>query len=142
MSAFISEWYNMVIDSCGLSQDLSILPDGDQTIVGSRGITLSGGQKQRMALARALYAKEDVIFLDDIFSGLDADTEEHIFSKLFTRNYLIRELGTTVVFVTHAVPRLPYADYILAMNSNGTTAEQGTYLRVSGNCWGLRTKTC
>lgn len=126
-SSYDPDWYETVIDACALSHDLSILPDGDQTTVGSRGITLSGGQKQRLALARALYAKEDVMFLDDIFSGLDADTEEHIFSKLFTRNGLLRKLGTTVVFVTHAVHRLPYADYILAMNPDGTTAEQGTY---------------
>jgi ATP-binding cassette subfamily C (CFTR/MRP) protein 1 len=126
-SSYNSEWYNTVIDACGLSQDLTIMPDGDETIVGSRGITLSGGQKQRLALARTLYAKEDIVFLDDIFSGLDADTEEHIFSKLFTKDGLFRKLGTTVVFVTHAVHRLSYANYILALSSNGAAAEQGTY---------------
>ena len=126
-SPFDSKWYNTVVESCGLSKDLNIMPDGDETIVGSRGITLSGGQKQRIALARALYAKEDVVFLDDIFSGLDADTEEHIFSQLFTQEGLFRKLGSTVIFVTHAVHRLPHSDYILALNSDGTTAEQGTY---------------
>lgn len=126
-SSYDSDWYNTIIDVCGLSQDLNIMPDGDETIVGSRGITLSGGQKQRLALARALYAREEMLFLDDIFSGLDADTEEHIFSKLFNEDGLFRQLGTTVILVTHAVHRLPYADYVIALNSNGTSAEQGTY---------------
>ncbi len=126
-SQYDSDWYNTVIDACGLSHDLSILPEGDQTMVGSRGITLSGGQKQRLALARCVYAKQDIVFLDDVFSGLDADTEEHIFSRLFTKHGLFRKLGTTVVFVTHAVHLLPYADYILALDSDGKTAEQGNY---------------
>jgi ATP-binding cassette subfamily C (CFTR/MRP) protein 1 len=126
-SAYDPEWYNTVIEACGLSQDLRIMPEGDETVVGSRGITLSGGQKQRLALARALYAKEEIVFLDDIFSGLDADTEEHIFGKLFTGNGLFRQLRTTVVLVTHAVHRLPYADYVLALGPDGRAAEQGTY---------------
>ena len=40
-------WYHEVLDSCGLTEDLSILPQGDLTVIGSKGISLSGGQKQR-----------------------------------------------------------------------------------------------
>lgn len=96
------------------------------TKVGSSGISLSGGQKQRLALARAVYARKDVILLDDIFSGLDADTEERIFMRLFSRQGLFRKLGTTVLLVTHAVHRLSYADHIIAMTPDGSIAEQGT----------------
>lgn len=64
--------------------------------------------------------------LDDIFSGLDADTEEHVFKSLFARGGLFRRLGTTVLLATHAVHRLSYADHIVAMESDGSVAEQGT----------------
>jgi ABC-type multidrug transport system fused ATPase/permease subunit len=97
------------------------------TKVGTSGISLSGGQKQRLALARAVYARKDVILLDDIFSGLDADTEERIFNRLFSQQGLFRKLGTTVLLVTHAVHRLSYADHIIAMTADGAIAEQGTF---------------
>lgn len=42
------EWYKRVVHACGLEEDLSQMPDGDQTVIGSRGTTLSGGQKQRV----------------------------------------------------------------------------------------------
>lgn len=94
--------------------------------MGSGGISLSGGQKQRLALARAVYACKDVVLLDDIFSGLDADTEEHVFKSLFARGGLFRRLGTTVLLATHAVHRLSHADHIITMGSQGVIAEQGT----------------
>lgn len=97
------------------------------TKVGSSGISLSGGQKQRLALARAVYARKDVIMLDDVFSGLDADTEERIFTRLLSRQGLFRKLGTTVLLVTHAVHRLSYADHVIAMGNGGSIIEQGTF---------------
>jgi ATP-binding cassette, subfamily C (CFTR/MRP), member 1 len=42
------DWYESVVQACGLKEDLSQMPDGDQTVIGSRGTTLSGGQKQRV----------------------------------------------------------------------------------------------
>ena len=47
-SAVDEEWYRRVLHACALDQDLSQLPDGDQSVIGSRGLTLSGGQKQRL----------------------------------------------------------------------------------------------
>ncbi len=72
-------WYEEVIDCCGLTEDIQLLPNGSRTMIGSRGISLSGGQKQRLALARAVYSKAEILILDDVFSGLDNDTEELIF---------------------------------------------------------------
>lgn len=47
-----------MIACCALDQDLAVLPAGDMTEIGERGINLSGGQRQRVALARALYARK------------------------------------------------------------------------------------
>ena len=113
------------------------------TIVGSRGISLSGGQKQRVALARALYAKNELMIIDDGFSGLDAETEETVFNNLFSKQGLLRKLGTTLILVTHAVKRLPYADHIISLDATGRITEQGNLgqLRRSGGyVEGLTTK--
>jgi ATP-binding cassette subfamily C (CFTR/MRP) protein 1 len=120
-------FYREVIECCGLQEDLRYLPRGDMTVVGSKGISLSGGQKSRLALARAVFARKDVLMLDDVFSGIDVDTEEHIFRKLFGKSGLLRCNNTAVLLVTHAVARLSYADWVVVLNKDGVVAEQGTY---------------
>ncbi|OAP58615.1 hypothetical protein AYL99_07705 [Fonsecaea erecta] len=121
-------WYHEVIDCCGLREDVSMFAMGDKTMIGSKGISLSGGQRQRLALARAVYSKAPILVLDDVFSGLDNDTEELIFKKLFSRSGPLRRHNTTVILVTHAVHRLPYADCIVSLDANGRVCEQGSYL--------------
>ena len=64
------DWYNQVIYACALEDDLDILPAGDTTQIGERGINLSGGQKQRVALARAVYQDVDIYLLDDPLSAV------------------------------------------------------------------------
>lgn len=121
------QWYQEVIAGCGLLEDLKSLAKGDLTFIGSKGISLSGGQKQRIALARALYSRPEILLLDDVFSGLDTDTEDHVFRQLFGRLGLVRRENITVVMVTHATHRLPYADLIVSLDRNGRVTEQGNY---------------
>ncbi|KAJ8120690.1 hypothetical protein ONZ43_g2663 [Nemania bipapillata] len=125
-SPFDRERYAEVIQAAALNFDLDTLPQGDRTNIGSDGITLSGGQKQRVCLARALYLQSDLLILDDIFSGLDADTEEQVFRQVFGPDGLLRRRQCTVVLCTHSIRHLPAADYIIALE-DGTVAEQGTF---------------
>jgi ATP-binding cassette, subfamily C (CFTR/MRP), member 1 len=111
---------------CPNSKASDVLTWITDTLVGSRGISLSGGQKQRVALARALYAKNELMIIDDGFSGLDAETEESVFNNLFSKQGLLKKLGTTVILVTHAVKRLPYADDIISLDPAGHITEQGS----------------
>ncbi|TKY46997.1 ABC transporter C family member 3 [Spatholobus suberectus] len=77
------EKYEKVLEACSLTKDLEVLPFGDQTIIGEKGINLSGGQKQRVQIARALYQDADIYLFDDPFSAVDAHTGSHLFKVLF-----------------------------------------------------------
>ncbi|CAG8981562.1 hypothetical protein HYALB_00013680 [Hymenoscyphus albidus] len=74
-------WYRAVIDACALKPDLDMLPQGDATEIGERGITVSGGQKQRLNIARAIYFDSDLILMDDPLSAVDAHVGRHIFDN-------------------------------------------------------------
>ncbi|EED18735.1 multidrug resistance protein, putative [Talaromyces stipitatus ATCC 10500] len=119
--------YSTIIHCCDLQTDLESLPAGDQTKVGSKGISLSGGQKKRIALARALYSRKDVMVLDEPFSGLDATTEKHIVQRCLGPNGLRHHWGTTVVLTTNSTRVLPLADQIVVVDKNGTISERGSY---------------
>ncbi|GLA44097.1 hypothetical protein AnigIFM63309_002358 [Aspergillus niger] len=119
--------YHEVVDCCGLLEDVNSLPEKDGTRIGSNGIALSGGQRLRLALARAVFAQKELLVLDDVFSGVDADTEEHIFRRLFSGSGPVRRRATSILLVTHAVSRLPLADWVVVLSKDGTIAEQGTY---------------
>lgn len=121
--------YTQVIEATALAFDFNTLPQGDETNVGSDGISLSGGQKQRISLARALYLQTHFLILDDVFSGLDADTEEQVFRKVFGPEGLLRRRQTTVVLCTHSIRHLQAADYIIALGDGGIS-EQGTFDRL------------
>jgi ABC-type bacteriocin/lantibiotic exporter with double-glycine peptidase domain len=54
------------------------------------------------ALARAVYSRPEIIILDDVLSALDTKTEAHVAERLLGPNGLLRQLGTTVILITHA----------------------------------------
>lgn len=132
-STFSESRYNEVIEATMLLQDLVTLPEGDRTKVGSSDITLSGGQKQRVSLARALYLDTDFFVFDDILSGLDADTEDQVFNRVFGPNGLLRHRNATVVLSTHSIQHLPYADHIIALGEDGTILEHGSFQHLIAN---------
>ncbi|KAK4209327.1 P-loop containing nucleoside triphosphate hydrolase protein [Rhypophila decipiens] len=119
--------YREVVKALMLEQDLGTLPRGDGTVVGSGGVTLSGGQKQRIAIARALYQPANFYVFDDSLSGLDADTELEVFTKVFGPDGILRHRKATVVLVTHSVKHLPQADNILLLGANSTIRYKGNY---------------
>ena len=77
--------YQQAITAAALQPDISILPHGDDTEIGERGINLSGGQKARVSIARALLAaitgQSSIILLDDPLSAVDSTTAQHIFTN-------------------------------------------------------------
>ncbi|ESQ44170.1 hypothetical protein EUTSA_v10005744mg [Eutrema salsugineum] len=114
--------YRETVQKSCLDKDLELLPDGDQTEIGERGVNLSGGQKQRIQLARALYQDADIYLLDDPFSAVDAHTATSLFKE-----YVMDALaGKAVLLVTHQVDFLPAFDSVLLM-SDGEITEADTY---------------
>ncbi|KAF3061054.1 Multidrug resistance-associated protein 1 [Daldinia childiae] len=126
-SPFEPERYAEVIDGAMLGVDFETLSLKDMTNVGSNGITLSGGQKQRVSLARCLYLQSELLIMDDVFSGLDADTEDLVFQRVFGENGILKRRQTTVVLCTHSVRHLPNAAHIIALAPDGSITEQGTF---------------
>lgn len=127
-------WYQEVIQACDLAQDLQNLPMGDETKVGSRGITLSGGQKARLALARATYARRDVLLLDDVLSAVDARTESNIASGLASQSSPFRRGNRTIVAVSHSPKLIEIADTVLLLENGVLTEVNKTASsRLAGN---------
>ncbi|KAG1671326.1 Multidrug resistance-associated protein 4 [Nymphon striatum] len=81
-SIYDQERYNNIINACCLSMDINMMPHGDETVVGERGIKLSGGQRARVSLARALYYDADVYLLDDPLSAVDAELMKNVYYLL------------------------------------------------------------
>jgi ATP-binding cassette subfamily B protein RaxB len=77
-----------------IDEDISKMPMGYNTIVGSLGMALSGGQKTRVLLARALFRQPQILFLDEAFDQLDVDRERGISAQL-------KQAGITVVVISH-----------------------------------------
>ena len=126
-------WYNEVLEATALKEDLDTFPQGDQTMIGTNGMTLSGGQQQRVAMARALYVRPDLYVFDDTLRGLDATTEDHVFRSVFGPDGLLRRRQATVVLCSHSVRHLAFADHIVALGADGTVIEEGSFQSLTVN---------
>ncbi|KAG6856152.1 hypothetical protein H0H87_007058 [Tephrocybe sp. NHM501043] len=112
-----------IIRACNLEHDLEMLPQGENTEIGEKGINLSGGQKARVSLARAAYSQSEVILLDDPLSAVDAYVGRAILDQCLLNGPLAYR---TRILVTHSLHVLDKTDYIYVMDS-GMITEQGTY---------------
>ncbi|KAJ6522258.1 P-loop containing nucleoside triphosphate hydrolase protein [Mycena capillaripes] len=128
-STYDEDFYHEVIHACGLRQDIETLPRRDMTKLGDKGTDTdsSSALLKTWAIARAVYARADLILLDDVFSALDGETEAHVFASLFGPDGMLK--GKTTVLVTHGIHHLPSADKVIVMDA-GTIAHFGSFEEV------------
>lgn len=116
--------YDTIVEACALVDDLAVLPAGDLTEIGEKGINLSGGQKARVSLARALYSTDTkVLLMDDPLSAVDSHVGEHLFSQAIAGDIA---KGLTRILVTHHVHFLARCDKVIVMKK-GRIAHEGSY---------------
>ena len=92
-----------------METDLPTLEDGLDTVVGPRGVKLSGGQMQRTAAARMFIRNSDLLVFDDLSSGLDVETEQTLWKRLFETE------RATCLVVSHRRTALRQADQIVVL---------------------------
>jgi ATP-binding cassette subfamily B protein RaxB len=101
-----SGWVQECAARASILDDIRKTPMGFETLVGDMGSTLSGGQKQRVILARALYRRPEILFLDEATSHLDEPTEAKIADAL-------RACSMTRVIISHRPATIAYSDEVL-----------------------------
>ncbi|KAJ2012712.1 ATP-binding cassette glutathione S-conjugate transporter ycf1, partial [Coemansia sp. S680] len=110
------DYYWKVLSACALTDDLEMWPNSDMTVIGENGMNISGGQRARLALARTVYSKADIYFLDDPLSAVDAIVKRHILDNIILSTGL---LGDKLRFVT------TNADNILPLCNQVATVDGG-----------------
>ncbi|KJK82405.1 Multidrug resistance-associated protein [Metarhizium anisopliae BRIP 53293] len=131
MSPWDRTWYDTVVDACALDADFRELPDGDQTMTGTRGSQLSGGQQMRVSFARALYSRNPVMVLDDVLTGLDRTTERHIIDRVFSKDGVLKKLNATVIMASNSAHHLDLGDQVIVLDENGRIVRLGVPKTVS-----------
>ncbi|CAL4064790.1 unnamed protein product, partial [Meganyctiphanes norvegica] len=119
----ITKRYQRVLNACALKPDIDILPAGDHTEIGERGINLSGGQRQRVAIARALYSDARTVVLDSPLSALDTSVMAHVWEEGIVKLLLKRR--RTVILATHSSNLTKHAAKIIYIE-NGRIVHQGS----------------
>ncbi|MET7399606.1 ABC transporter ATP-binding protein [Dactylosporangium sp. NPDC005572] len=100
---------------------ISALPDGYETVVGSRGYRFSGGEQQRIAIARTLLRDPRILVLDEATSALDTETERAV-----QRAFDTLAEGRTTITIAHRLSTVRHADQILVVD-HGRVVERGTH---------------
>ena len=116
-----SEHLLNVIKTAQLENFVNSLSNGEETIIGNRGVRISGGQKQRIGIARALYNKPRVLIFDEATSSLDLENERKIIDKICQSN---KEL--TFIIISHRNNTVKNCDLIYVFD-NGKLIDKGSY---------------
>ena len=118
------------IEIAAFDQDLKMLPEGLETLVGEKGVALSGGQKQRISIARAIIKNPELLILDDSLSAVDAKTEQRIIE-----NIRKERKGKITIISTHRMSAVQNAHWIIVLN-DGEIVEEGTHeMLMKRNGW-------
>lgn len=104
------EWLVECAKHCNIHNEIMKMPMGYETLVSELGNSLSGGQKQRLLIARALYRKPCLLFLDEATSHLDEDNETKI-------NNAISSLKITRIIIAHRTSTIASADRVIDITS-------------------------
>ena len=107
-------------------RDLAAMPEGLNTPIGIKGMRLSGGQLQRAATARMLIRQPDLLVFDDLSSALDVQTEQKLWSRLFSIHSTNPNWTPTYLVVSHRRNVLEQSDRIILLN-RGRVEMTGTY---------------
>ncbi len=114
ISFFDPEFDQQWIEQCGqmaaIHHDIMAMPMGYHTLIGDMGSSLSGGQKQRLLLARALYKKPKILFLDEATSHLDVGLESIV-------NETVKKLNITRIIIAHRPDTIAMADQVVALQN-------------------------
>ncbi|KAJ6474594.1 multidrug resistance-associated ABC transporter [Mycena vitilis] len=116
-------FYQTVLEACALGPDIALLPQADLTEVGEKGITLSGGQKARISLARAVYARADLVLLDDCLAAVDSHVARHVFDQVIGPQGLLANQAR--ILVTNSIAFVKQFDQV-AFISRGIIRECGS----------------
>ncbi|KAH3666042.1 hypothetical protein OGAPHI_004231 [Ogataea philodendri] len=128
-SHYNEERFKAVIHDCGLTRDLEIFDDAEETEIGEKGITISGGQKQRISLARAIYSSASYLLLDDCLSAVDSHTAVHIYEHCIKGSLM---KNRTCLLVSHNVSlTVQEAENVILME-NGRVKAQGDIDELNG----------
>ncbi|EDV58465.2 ATP-binding cassette sub-family C member Sur [Drosophila erecta] len=122
--SFRPKRYDFVLDACALKPDIELMPRGDLSIIGERGINISGGQRQRIAIARAIYSSANVVIMDDPLASLDNEVGEHIFQHCIRE--MLQKSTRTFILVTQQLHRIKEAEYLIALK-DGRVEACGSY---------------
>mgnify|MGYP003624430521 FL=1 len=118
---------NKAFKMAHLSDFVSRLPDGMETIVGERGLKLSGGEKQRVAIARTILKNPKILIFDEATSSLDSQSEQAILTAIKE----VAEHRTSLV-IAHRLSTIVDANHIIVMQQ-GEIIEQGTHQSLIAN---------
>ncbi|CAI5930137.1 unnamed protein product [Closterium sp. NIES-64] len=149
--------YERAVRVSALERDLQLLPGGDLTEIGERGVNVNGGQKQRISIARAVYSDADVFLFDDPLSALDthvAKQKQHISSysnadvffsddplsaldaqvakQVYDTCVRTELAGRTRIMVTNQLHFLPAVDWVVMVEGR-RIAEQGPYVQLKAS---------